>query len=62
MGNPPGYGYGQHSHNKDNQPMEREELVNIINNVMNQAPHRRMSRLVYKKPYPAWINQLVEIS
>lgn len=28
---------------------------------MHQAPHRRKSRFVYRKPYPTWINQLVEM-
>lgn len=45
----------------NNQPVGREEIVDIINEVMHQAPHRRMSRPIYRKPYPTWIDQVVEM-
>lgn len=61
MENPLIYSYDQYLSGRDNQPVRRKELINIINEVMNQTPHRRMSRLVYRKPYLAWIDQLVEM-
>lgn len=61
MGNPPVYGYDQYPAGRDNPPIRREELVNIINEIMNQIPHRRMSRLVYRKQCLTWIDQLVEM-